>query len=91
MQHDTYLPPATEHAQVPTNATMCGHVTDTDPGQVRVELDIVGDGTQRLVIIMSNTLAEARADLDTLQIALDQASRQLAEREVLAAHGLGGY
>lgn len=90
MQHDTYLPPRTEHTSVPADALMDSRITDTDVGEVLLELDMVGSDNRRLVIAMSGTVREVRADLDTLRATLDGASRRLEERELLAEYDLGG-
>ena len=75
---------------MPTDATMDSRVTDTDLGEVLLELDMVGSDNRRLVIAMSGTVHEVRADLDTLRATLDGASRRLEEREHLAEYRLGG-
>lgn len=90
MHHDTYLPPATEHVSIPDDALMDSRVTDTDPGEVLLELDMIGSDSRRLVIVMSGTVRDVRADLDTLRASLDGASRRLEGREHLAEYGLGG-
>lgn len=90
MNHDTYLSPCTEHTSVPTDATMDSRLTDTDLGEVLLEVDMVGSDNRRLVIAMSGSVREVREDLDTLRATLDGASCRLAERELLAEYGLGG-
>lgn len=83
MQHDTYLPPATEHVSVPDEAVMDVSMTDLDPGEVLLELDMVGTDNRRLVVAMSGTVSRVAADLDTMMAALEDASRRIAERECL--------
>lgn len=91
MPNDTYLPPATEHVRVPLDALMDSSLTDTDPGEVLLELDMIGTDNRLLVIAMTGTVHDVRADLDTLLATLRGASERLAEREVIAEHGLGGF
>lgn len=82
LRHDT-LPPATEHVQVPDEAVMDTSMTDLDPGEVLLELDMVGTDNRRLVVAMSGTVSQVAADLDTMMAALEDASRRMAERELL--------
>ena len=91
MHHGNETPPATKRARVPQNALMDSWVTDTTPGQVRLELEMIGDDNRRLVIAMSGTVRKVRADLDTLLGTVQSASHRLAEREVEDQYGLGGF
>lgn len=90
MNHDIHFPPCTEKTSVPTDATMDSRVTDTDIGEVLLELDMVGSDNRRLILATSGSVRDVRADLDTLRATLDGASRRLEERELLAEYGLGG-
>ena len=91
MTHDTYFLPRTEHTRVPVDALMDSRMVDTDPGEVLIEVDMAGSDNRRLVIAMSGSVKDVRADLDTLRATLKGASRRLAEREVIEQYGLGGF
>ncbi|MEU3020849.1 hypothetical protein ABZ635_26085 [Nocardiopsis sp. NPDC007018] len=62
---------------------MAPRLVDTLPGELRLDIDIVGTGGDRLVLGMSGPLEEVRAQLDTLRNSLAQASTVLEAREFM--------
>ena len=65
-------------------------MTDTEPGKVLLELEMVGSDSRRLIVAMSGTVRKVREDLDTMMAALEDAELRLSARELTDAPSLGG-
>ncbi|WP_431870896.1 hypothetical protein [Nocardiopsis eucommiae] len=84
MKHDTPIPrPRLTEAHIPDVAHMAPRLVDTLSGELRLDIDMVGTGGDRLVLDMSGPLEEVRAQLDTLRSSLAQASTVLEAREFM--------
>lgn len=87
--NNAFLEP-TERTTVPDEAVMDTCLLNTDPGEVLLELEMVGSDSRRLVVAMSGTVRKVREDLDTLMAAVQDAELRLSAREITDAPSLGG-
>ena len=90
MYHNNACLEPTERTTVPDEACMDTSMTDTEPGKVLLELEMVGSDSRRLIVAMSGTVRSVREDLDTLMAALEDAELRLSARELTDAPSLGG-
>src|SRR5690625_4139450 len=88
--HNNAVLEPTERTTVPDEAVMDTCLLNTDPGEVLLELEMVGSDSRRLVVAMSGTVRKVREDLDTLMAAVQDAELRLSAREITDAPSLGG-
>lgn len=87
MTHIIPLPPTPMTVPLPAVHTADAHVVQTVPGEVTVDLDMVGSSGERVRVSLSGPVGDVRASLAVLGSVLASADDQLAQFEDYASYG----
>lgn len=82
--------PTNETLRTPPAFTADGRAEATAPGEVSAELDLIGVDNRRLVLLLTGTVTEVRADLAALMSAARTADARLDDLQPRAAYRIAG-